>query len=65
MQSKQARMRHSEIKVAVAHVLRLLVSSLPPGTLQSEASLRGMVLDHISSSYRYLKSVASGAQMSS
>jgi hypothetical protein len=56
-------MRHSEMKVAIAHVLRLLVSSLPPGALQREALIRNMVLDHISSSYRYLKSVASGAQM--
>lgn len=62
LQSKQTRMRHSEIKVAIAHVLRLLVSSLPPGALQREALIRNMVLDHISSSYRYLKSVASGAQ---
>jgi hypothetical protein len=64
LQSKQTRMRHTEIRVAIAHVLRLLVSSLPPGALQSVAALRTMVLDHISSSHRYLKSVASGAQLS-
>lgn len=62
MQSKQTRMRHSEIRVAIAHVLRLLVGSLPPGTLLREVLVRNMVLDHISSAYRYLKSVASGAQ---
>lgn len=63
MQSKQTRMRHTEIRVAIANVLRLLVGSLPPGALQSVAALRTMVLDHISSSHRHLKSVAAGAQM--
>lgn len=62
LQSKQTRMRHSEIKVAIGHVLRLLVSSLPPGTLQADTTLRSMILDYISSTYRYLSSAASGAQ---
>lgn len=57
--SKQTRMRHSEIKVAIAHVLRLLVGSLPPGALRTDAELRTMVLDQISSTYRHLTTVAS------
>lgn len=56
-------MRHSEIKVAIAHVLRLLVGSLPPGALRANAGLRTMVLDQISSTYRHLTTVASGARL--
>jgi len=54
-------MRHSEIKVAVAHVLRQLVGCMRVGALRTEAPLRATVLDFLVDTHRQLVSVASGA----
>ena len=55
------RLRHSEIKVAIAHVVRQLLDGMRPGALRSEAQLRATALELITEMHRHLVSVSSGA----
>ena len=54
-------MRHTEIRVAVAQMMRQLTASMPTGALRADAALRTTIMDHVSETYRHLTSVSSGA----
>lgn len=61
MQTVKTRLRQGEVKVAVAHVLRVVVDGMQPGLLRTEGALRSAVLDCISDARRHLAASPQGA----
>jgi hypothetical protein len=61
---KQARgkPRREDVRVAIAHVYRLLADAAPPGTLASAPGLRARFLDFAMDTLRFLQGTALGAR---
>lgn len=61
MQTVKTRTRHGEIRVAVAHLLRLLLDGMQPGLLRTDAGLRPAVVGCIDDTRRHLAASPQGA----